>query len=104
MPSHLVNIANKIKITVSIKQVAIVFVSVNIPPERVKTFRHINDKDAIALQEIEISRVPCVGEFIRYKGHDCKLTKVVHNIDINSRNSFNIINPEAFIDVLLCDS
>ncbi|QLE59612.1 hypothetical protein [Nostoc sp. TCL26-01] len=81
---------------------AIVFVSVNIPPERVRTIRQINDKDSIALQEIEISRVPSVGEFIRYKGHDYKVTKVVHNLDINSRNSSNIIKPEAFIDVLLC--
>jgi hypothetical protein len=84
--------------------VAIVFVAVNIPLEKIKAVRQINDQDSIALQEIEISRVPCVGEFIRYKGHDYKVMKVVHNLDINSHNSFNIIKPEAFIDVLLCDS
>jgi len=99
-----VSIANKIKITVRIKQVAIVFVSVNIPPEKVKTVKQINNQDSIALQEIEISRVPCVGEFIRYNGHDYKVTKVVYNLDIKSHNSLNIIKSEAFIDVLLCDS
>jgi hypothetical protein len=76
-------------------QVAVVFITVYIPREELGT--KIND--SIALQEISMSRVPCVGEFIRYKGHDYKVTKVIHNLDFDSRNSLATINPEAFVDV-----
>jgi hypothetical protein len=62
-----------------------------------------------------------VGEFIRYKGFDYKITKVTHpsgsqlyrkkdspsklphNLDFDSHSSLATINPEAFIDVSLCD-
>jgi hypothetical protein len=80
-------------------QMAVVFITVYIPREKLG----IKINDSIALQEIEMSRVPCVGEFIRYKGHDYKVTKVIHNLDFNSRNSLVTINPEAFIDVSLYD-
>jgi hypothetical protein len=75
--------------------VAIVFITAHISKEKLDT--KIND--SIALQEIEMSRVPCVGEFIRYKGHDYKVTKVIHNLDFDGRSSLATINPEAFIDV-----
>jgi hypothetical protein len=74
---------------------AVVFINLYIPREKLGT--KIND--SIALQEISMSRVLCVGEFIRYKGHDYKVTKVIHNLDFDGRSSLATINPEAFIDV-----
>jgi hypothetical protein len=79
--------------------VAVVFINVYIPQEKLD----IKIDDSLALQEIEMSRVPCVGEFIRYKGFDYKVTKVTHNLDFDSHSSLAMINPEAFIDVSLCD-
>ncbi len=76
-----------------------IFVTLHIPKENsiseLKTLSH--------MQEVEMSRVPCVGEFIRYKGCDYQVTKVIHNLDFDSRSSLATINPEAFIDVSLCD-
>lgn len=82
---------------------AIVLISMHIPQEKLEIAKQISDKKSITLQEISMSRVPCVGEFIRCKGHDYKVTKVIHNLDFDSRNSLATINPEAFIDVSLCD-
>jgi len=63
----------------------------------------INEEDSLALQEIEMSRVPCVGEFLKYRGHNYQVNRVIHNLDFDSRSSLAESNPEAFIDVSLCD-
>lgn len=80
---------------------AIVFVHVHIPVEKIGT--RIHDRESLALQEVEMSRVPCVGEFVRYGGYNYKVDRVIHNLDFDRRNSLAIVNPEAFIHVSLCD-
>ncbi len=79
---------------------AIVLISVYITKDKLNI--KINEKDCLALQEIEMSRVPCVGEFLKYRGHNYQVNRVVHNLDFDSRSSL-AENPEAFIDVSLCD-
>ncbi|RUS94669.1 hypothetical protein DSM106972_093060 [Dulcicalothrix desertica PCC 7102] len=80
---------------------ALVFVHVYIPVEKIGKLN--NHTESLALEEIEMSRVPCVGEFVRYKGYNYKVDKVIHNLDFDRSNSLAIVNPEAFIHVSLCD-
>ncbi len=81
---------------------AIVLITVYIPVEKLNI--KIQEKDSLSLQEIYMSRVPCVGEFIKYKGHVYQVSSVTHNLDFDSRSSLAVNNPEAFIDVSLYDS
>jgi hypothetical protein len=80
---------------------AIVHITVYITKDKLDI--RINEGDSLALQEIEMSRVPCVGEFLKYRGHNYEVNRVVHNLDFDSRSSLAESNPEAFIDVSLCD-
>ncbi|PAX59806.1 hypothetical protein [Brunnivagina elsteri] len=80
---------------------AIVHITVYITKDKLDV--RVNSENSLALQEIEMSRVPCVGEFVKYRGHNYKVNRVVHNLDFDSRNSLFHSNPEAFIDVSLCD-
>lgn len=75
-----------------------VHITVYIPTEKLNI--NIQGKDSLALKEVEMSRVPYVGEFIKYKGHSYKVNRVIHNLDFD-RHSLATNNPEAFIDVSL---
>jgi hypothetical protein len=80
---------------------AIVYINVYINKDKLNI--RINEEESLALQEIEMSRVPCVGELLKYRGHNYEVNRVVHNLDFDSRSSLFHSNPEAFIDVSLCD-
>ncbi len=77
---------------------AIVHITVYIPTEKLNI--NIQGKDSLALQEVEMSRVPCVGEFVKYKEHSYKVNRVTHNLDFDHR-SLAANSPDAFIDISL---
>lgn len=77
---------------------AIVHITVYIPTEKLNI--NIQEKDSLALQEVEMSRVPCVGEFVKYKGYSYKVNRVTHNLDFD-RRSLATNSPDAFIDISL---
>ncbi|MDY6902851.1 MAG: hypothetical protein SWZ49_32990 [Cyanobacteriota bacterium] len=80
------------------QEVARVHITVYIPTEKLNI--NIQGKDSLALQEVEMSRIPCVGEFVQYKRHSYKVNRVTHNLDFDCQ-SLATNNPEAFIDVSL---